>query len=169
MIPGARKYVICCHLGPKKGPDRVNISVGNPSSFRTSYMSRMNSGNGVLFGAGLVCLGLIASTFTGSAQNASPKPAAAAPVVKPATTAAKPAARATAPAPASLESHNAVVKQYCVTCHNERRKATVNGLSLEAFDITKAAQHADVAEKMILKLQAGMMPPPGARRPDAAG
>jgi hypothetical protein len=86
--------------------------------------------------------------------------------VRPATAAAKPAARATAPAAA--ETHNAVIKQYCVTCHNERRKSTVNGLSLETFDIAKAGQHADVAEKMIVKLQAGMMPPPGARRPDPA-
>src|SRR4029077_18897446 len=34
--------------------------------------------------------------------------------------------------------------------------------------VDTAAQHADVAEKMIRKLRAGMMPPPGARRPDAA-
>ena len=123
----------------------------------------------MLFGAGMVCLGLVVTSFTGAAQNASPKPAAPAPVTtaKPATAAPKPAARQAA-ASATLESHNAVVKQYCVTCHNERRKSTVNGLSLETFDLAKAAQHADVAEKMILKLQAGMMPPPGARRPEPA-
>ncbi len=40
------------------------------------------------------------------------------------------------------------------------------GLSLQTFDIAKAADSAATAEKMILKLQAGMMPPPGARRPD---
>jgi hypothetical protein len=128
----------------------------------------MNSGNRVLFGAGAVCLGLIVSTFTGVAQNAPPKPAAPAQTsaAKPATAAPKPVARA-ATAPVGLESHNAVIKQYCVTCHNERRKSTASGLSLETFDITQAAQHAEVAEKMIVKLQAGMMPPPGARRPDA--
>jgi hypothetical protein len=55
-----------------------------------------------------------------------------------------------------------------LTCHNERRKQTVAGLVLEDFDITRAGENAEVAEKMIIKLQAGMMPPPGARRPDEA-
>jgi hypothetical protein len=131
----------------------------------------MNTGNRVLFGAGAVCLGLMVSTFTGAAQNApQSKPAApkATTAAKPAPGAPKPAVRAAATAPAALESHNAVIKQYCVTCHNERRKATASGLSLETFDITKAAEHREIAEKMIVKLQAGMMPPPGARRPEPA-
>ena len=63
------------------------------------------------------------------------------------------------------QDHNAVIRRYCVDCHNEKRKDD-GGLSLETFDVAKAADHAAVAEKMILKLQAGMMPPPGARRPD---
>src|SRR5262249_50733356 len=41
-------------------------------------------------------------------------------------------------------------------------------LSLASFDAAKVTEHADVAEKMIRKLRAGMMPPPGARRPDVA-
>ena len=36
------------------------------------------------------------------------------------------------------------------------------------FRCREGEQHADVAEKMIRKLRAGMMPPPGAKRPDAA-
>ena len=55
--------------------------------------------------------------------------------------------------------------QYCAGCHSDRGKA--GGLSLAAFDAAAAAQHGDVTEKMIRKLRAGMMPPPGARRPDA--
>ena len=39
-------------------------------------------------------------------------------------------------------------------------------LSLEGFDVSAAGDHADVAEKMIRKLRAGLMPPPGARRPE---
>ena len=35
-----------------------------------------------------------------------------------------------------------------------------------AFDATKAEEDAEVAERMIRKLRAGMMPPPGARRPE---
>jgi len=68
-------------------------------------------------------------------------------------------------APPGAADQSAVVKQYCAGCHSERGKA--GGLSLVAFDAGAAAQHAEVAEKMIRKLRAGMMPPPGARRPDA--
>jgi hypothetical protein len=69
-------------------------------------------------------------------------------------------------APASPD-HNAVVKRYCLGCHNDKRKDSAGGLSLQTFDVSKAADQAAVAEKMIVKLQAGMMPPPGASRPDA--
>ena len=70
-----------------------------------------------------------------------------------------------APAPASAaDAQSALVKQYCAGCHSERGKA--GGLSLAAFDAGAAAQHAEVSEKMIRKLRAGMMPPPGARRPE---
>ena len=59
-----------------------------------------------------------------------------------------------------------VVRRTCVTCHNDR---TLRGnLSLEHFDVTAAADDAEVAEKMIRKLRAGMMPPPGVQRPDNA-
>jgi hypothetical protein len=57
----------------------------------------------------------------------------------------------------------ALVKQYCVTCHNDRTKT--GGLTLAAFDPAAAPRHADVTEKMIRKLRVGMMPPAGARRP----
>ena len=89
--------------------------------------------------------------------------------------AATPAARAAAPQrPAPTAAHaastapdlNAVVKRYCVTCHTEARKP--GGLSLASFDVARAADHAEVAEAMIRKLQAGMMPPPLSPRPDAA-
>jgi Protein of unknown function (DUF1592)/Protein of unknown function (DUF1588)/Protein of unknown function (DUF1585)/Protein of unknown function (DUF1587)/Protein of unknown function (DUF1595) len=65
-----------------------------------------------------------------------------------------------------VQDHNAVVKQYCVGCHNERSKDRVLGLVLEDFDIAKVTTMAPAAEKMVLKLHAGMMPPPGSRRPD---
>jgi cytochrome c551/c552 len=66
----------------------------------------------------------------------------------------------------STESQNALIKQYCVACHNDRMKT--GGLTLAAFDATQAVEHADLSEKMIRKLRAGMMPPPGVKRPDAA-
>lgn len=56
-----------------------------------------------------------------------------------------------------------VIQQYCVRCHNERR--LTGNLTLEGFDVADADDLAATAEKMIVKLRAGMMPPPGARRP----
>jgi len=59
---------------------------------------------------------------------------------------------------------NSVVRRTCVTCHSDSRKA--GNLTLAAFDFTSVADSSpDVAEKMIGKLRAGMMPPPGRRRP----
>ncbi len=59
---------------------------------------------------------------------------------------------------------NALLKQYCVTCHNDRTKAGT--MSLQAFDTANVLEHTELAEKMIRKLRAGMMPPAGARRPE---
>ena len=63
---------------------------------------------------------------------------------------------------------NAMVKQFCTGCHNDRAKA--GQLSLAAFDAATAASadHIATTEKMIRKLRAGMMPPANARRPEAA-
>jgi hypothetical protein len=60
--------------------------------------------------------------------------------------------------------HNAVVKQYCTGCHNDRSRA--GGLTLQTFDVGQVVEMAPVAEKMVVKLRANMMPPPGARRPE---
>jgi len=59
-----------------------------------------------------------------------------------------------------------VINQYCVTCHNERLKT--GKLELDKLDLTKLSEHAEVAEKVVRKLRAGLMPPTNARRPDAA-
>jgi len=56
-----------------------------------------------------------------------------------------------------------VVQRYCVRCHNERLLR--GNLTLEEFDVGSAHEQAPTAEKMIRKLRAGMMPPPGQRRP----
>ena len=58
-----------------------------------------------------------------------------------------------------------VVLRYCVVCHND--VALTGNLSLQAFDVTAAPQMAETAEKIIVKLRAGMMPPPGMPRPGA--
>ena len=70
------------------------------------------------------------------------------------------------PVAAHTQDFNAVVRRYCVGCHNDKGKS--GGLSLVAFDVAHAAQSPEVAEKVIRKLQAGFMPPPLSARPDAA-
>ncbi|MCY3700322.1 MAG: DUF1592 domain-containing protein [Gemmatimonadetes bacterium] len=56
-----------------------------------------------------------------------------------------------------------IVNQVCTNCHNDTR--VLGNLSLERFEVEMAHLEAETAEKMIRKLRAGMMPPPGIRRP----
>jgi len=127
----------------------------------------MKSVNSILFVAGLMWLG-VAST-AGIAQQAAPAPAK--PVQAPAAVPRTPkgpakTAPATPAANASAPDHNGVIRRYCVSCHSDARKT--GGLSLASFDVSHAAQNTEVTEKVIRKLQAGMMPPPLSPRPDAA-
>src|SRR3954469_19139918 len=68
-----------------------------------------------------------------------------------------------APAALSPTELTGIVKQYCVVCHNTQ--LLTGNISLEDIDVAKAPANAEKAEKMITKLRAGMMPPPGAPRP----
>jgi len=58
-----------------------------------------------------------------------------------------------------------VVQQYCVTCHNDA--LLTGGTSLSSFDVELAARNPETAERVIRKLRAGMMPPPGMPRPSS--
>ncbi len=62
-------------------------------------------------------------------------------------------------------AHTAVVRRYCVGCHNERLKT--GGLALDALDIGDPAAHAAEWEKVVTRLRAGTMPPSGLPRPPA--
>ena len=83
--------------------------------------------------------------------------------------AAPPTQRAVAIAPAAVESQRALLDQYCVACHNDRTRQA--GLTLETIDTDQVGQVADdveVWEKVVRKLRARAMPPPGRPRPDDA-
>src|SRR4051812_850298 len=144
-----RNVIICLLLSrvirKKSGGSRQYVATGTASRPYTFHLMRKLVGSAAVFGF----LGL--SALNGSAlQQAVPG-----------------AAQPTTPAVAPTAAQSAVVQQYCTGCHSERGKA--GGLSLAGFDVAQAVEHAPVAEKMIRKLRAGMMPPPGARRPaDAA-
>lgn len=81
-----------------------------------------------------------------------------------APTPARPVPVASHPQGLTEASQTELVSQYCATCHSERGKA--GQLSLAAWTPQRANATRDTTEKMIHKLRAGMMPPPGARRPD---
>ncbi len=70
------------------------------------------------------------------------------------------------PAPAQTVDGKAVLDKYCVTCHNDRLKTA--GLSLAKVDFADVGKHSDALERVVRKLQAASMPPPGAPRPDKA-
>jgi mono/diheme cytochrome c family protein len=111
-------------------------------------------------GAALAAQGRLAQAPTAPSvvPTAASRPAQARPVA--------PVAAHAAPVTAglSVEGQTQLVKQYCATCHNDRAKA--GGLSLAAFDASKLLDDQALAEKMIRKLRAGMMPPASARRPE---
>jgi len=67
---------------------------------------------------------------------------------------------------AAFRRPEAVVDQYCVSCHNDKLKT--GNLSLEHISIDRAGVDAETLEKVIRKVRAGLMPPAGAKRPDRA-
>ena len=65
--------------------------------------------------------------------------------------------------PATAASERALLDQYCVGCHND--KAKVANLSLQKLDLSTVGDHPELWEKVVRKLRAGLMPPPGVKRP----
>ncbi|HYR84217.1 MAG TPA: DUF1592 domain-containing protein [Terriglobia bacterium] len=65
---------------------------------------------------------------------------------------------------ASATAQRALLDQYCVTCHNDRTKRA--NLTLEKLDLATVGDNPQLWEKVVRKLRAGVMPPPGMRRPD---
>jgi hypothetical protein len=59
-----------------------------------------------------------------------------------------------------------ITDRYCLGCHNERLKS--GGLSIAQLNPSHPERNPAEWEKVIVKLRAGMMPPSGAPRPDAA-
>ncbi len=107
----------------------------------------MNASASAMLAAGLLLLGL--------ASNAGMDPRDA-----------PPSYHGAAFADVALDDVNEVIEEYCTRCHSEQRQR--GGLVLEGFEVDDAANNADIAERMVKKLRAGMMPPSGARRPEEA-
>jgi hypothetical protein len=75
-------------------------------------------------------------------------------------------ARAQTAAPADAASVRATLDRYCITCHNE--KLHTAGVTLDSVDAAAPAVNAELWERVVAKLRAGSMPPPGRPRPDTA-
>src|SRR5262245_61850323 len=88
------------------------------------------------------CLGVAGVTTTAQRPAATPP--------KPRTTTAAPAHAKPAVPPqtsAATQETNATVRRYCAGCHSDARKS--GGLSLAGFDVARAAENAEVSERMI--------------------
>jgi uncharacterized protein DUF1592/uncharacterized protein DUF1588/uncharacterized protein DUF1585/uncharacterized protein DUF1587/uncharacterized protein DUF1595/cbb3-type cytochrome c oxidase subunit III len=110
--------------------------------------ARLKNSRGVWSGAFLVlvCAVSLAYAAGGPQQSPSPTPSTAAPTV--------------------LESHQAVINRFCLTCHNDKVKNA--GLSLSSANLANLADHTDIWEKVARKLHGRAMPPIGRPRPDTA-
>ncbi len=60
----------------------------------------------------------------------------------------------------------ALINTYCISCHNQRLNTA--GLALDAVDASRPSAHPEVWERVVTRLRAQSMPPPGLPRPDAA-
>jgi mono/diheme cytochrome c family protein len=76
------------------------------------------------------------------------------------------AGNAQTPKPAATPPARQVLDQYCVGCHNAKMRT--GNLALDQLDLTHLGDHAEIGEKVVRKLRAGMMPPTGMPRPDQA-
>jgi mono/diheme cytochrome c family protein len=72
---------------------------------------------------------------------------------------------ATAQTTATTSAQLATMKEYCATCHSD--KAKMAGVSFEGVTPASITEHPEVFEKAIKKLRGRVMPPPGAKQPDA--
>ena len=97
-----------------------------------------------------VCFAAWVAVLTSTAGHplVSPKPEQA-----PSPAPVQPVA-ASKPVAQSAQDHATLLKQYCITCHNERLKTA--GLALDAVSLTDIPAGAEVWEKVIRKLRGGM-------------
>ncbi|HEY6508472.1 MAG TPA: DUF1587 domain-containing protein, partial [Vicinamibacterales bacterium] len=80
--------------------------------------------------------------------------------------AAQQAAAPASPGATDAATARAVLDRYCVTCHNQRLQTA--GVSLDTLDVRAVHDHVELSEKVVRKLRAREMPPPGAPRPAAS-
>jgi hypothetical protein len=70
------------------------------------------------------------------------------------------------PSTQRITSPRVFLDTYCITCHNQKLRTA--GLALDTLDAARPSANAETWERVIAKLRAGSMPPPGMPRADAA-
>ncbi len=70
-----------------------------------------------------------------------------------------------AQAAGAVAAHEAMIQEYCVSCHNDKSK-TAN-VSLAGLDYRDVAKNGDTWEKVLRKVRTGQMPPVKAPHPEA--
>jgi hypothetical protein len=71
--------------------------------------------------------------------------------------------------PQSTSPQRAVLEKYCVTCHSQTAKDKgLVPVALDRLDLAHVGSDAEIWEKVVRKVSAGVMPPPGAPHPDRA-
>ena len=150
VLPGRRAQVPCMYCSGQPAPD-----LAGPQCVRNSRQMRVAIAGAVL-GLGLA----VSNVPAGPQAELRSDVAVRLPHRISATTAGagRPVVAET-DEPALTD----IVQRYCTRCHNDRLLR--GNLTLENFDVAAANERAPTAEKMIRKLRAGMMPPPGQRRP----
>jgi hypothetical protein len=117
-----------------------------------------------------VVVALAAVSFIGSLAQVFTSPQASSTSQAPAPPARPAAIQAAVPVPVAErldpQANLATLKQYCVSCHNDRVKTA--GVTFEGMTAESIAQHGDLFEKAVRKMRGRVMPPPGARQPAAA-
>jgi Protein of unknown function (DUF1592)/Protein of unknown function (DUF1588)/Protein of unknown function (DUF1587)/Protein of unknown function (DUF1585)/Protein of unknown function (DUF1595) len=72
---------------------------------------------------------------------------------------------ATNPAAPPVSAPRDVIATYCTSCHNQRLRTA--GLTLDSINVDDVAGSTEIWEKVVRKVRGGLMPPAGARQPDA--
>ena len=111
--------------------------------------SRLRRLRGLRFGAQVVAASVWLLSAGWAVISAAPAQDVSAPAASPATA-----------------NHRAVLDKYCVTCHNQRTKAS--DLALDVVDVGRPSTNGQIWEDVIRKLRARSMPPQGMPRPDEA-
>ncbi|HLQ77262.1 MAG TPA: DUF1587 domain-containing protein, partial [Terriglobia bacterium] len=72
----------------------------------------------------------------------------------------------------SPQAQRAVLERYCITCHSQTAKDKgLVPVALDTLDLARVGRsdnETEIWEKVVRKVNAGVMPPPGAPRPDRA-